>query len=128
MTEEERGKLHELEREIRYRMDRLYHVEAEDETAGAAARLAARELFERRRSDAVLDDERLLAAGAAEACCQYLLMTQAQEGGVTRFQAGDVAYSVTGGSPEQAMLGRDRLMAQAACLLRDPASFVFRGV
>lgn len=54
-----------------------------------AARLAAERLFARRRSDSVLTDECLLAAGEAEAYYQYLLLTEPQEGTVTSFKAGD---------------------------------------
>ena len=100
----------------------------EDVPADVAARLAAERLFARRRSDSVLTDECLLAAGEAEAYYKYLLLTEPQEGTVTSFKAGDVSYSTVGNAVERARQRRDLLAAQAGDLLRDPAEFVFRRV
>lgn len=90
MQRAEKEGLRALERELRYRMSRLHSLKAgEDVPADLAARLAAERLFARRRSDSVLTDECLLAAGEAEAYYQYLLLTELQEGTVTSFKAGD---------------------------------------
>lgn len=129
MQRAEKEGLRALERELRYRMSRLHSLKAgEDVPADLAARLAAERLFARRRSDSVLTDECLLAAGEAEAYYQYLLLTELQEGTVTSFKAGDVSYSTAGNAVERARQRRDLLAAQAGDLLRDPAEFVFRRV
>lgn len=129
MQRAEKEGLRALERELRYRMGRLHSLKAgEDAPADLAARLAAERLFARRRSDSALTDERLLAAGEAEAYYQYLLLTEPQEGAVTSFKAGDVSYSTAGNAAERARQRRDLLAAQAGDLLRDPAEFVFRRV
>ncbi len=129
MQRAEKEGLRALERELRYRMERLHSLKGgEDVPADLAARLAAERLFARRRSDSVLTDECLLAAGEAEAYYQYLLLTEPQEGTVTSFKAGDVSYSTVGNAVERARQRRDLLAAQAGDLLRDPAEFVFRRV
>lgn len=129
MSEQEMEKLRAFEREIGSRLNALYSIASGDEEAAAlAARLAAVGLYKMRRSDDALTDERLLAAGAAEAYYQYVIYCGTREDNVTDFTAGDVSYTLGAGAEGRARLHRDRMLVQVQGLLCDPEVFLFRRV
>lgn len=129
MSEQEMEKLRAFEQAIFTRLTGMYGIAPGDEEAVAlAARLAAVRLYEMRRSDDALADERMINAGSAEAYYQYVLYRGMREDNVTDFTAGDVSYTLGGRTEERARLYRDQLMAQARSLLCDSDDFWFRRV
>lgn len=129
MVQQDLDKLRAFERAICSRLNSLHEIEPGDEEAATlAARLSAVRIFELRRGDGALTDERLIQAGTAEAYYQYMMYCDLRTDGIKGFKAGDVSYTAGESPAERAGRYRDHVMTQVRDLLRDPTEFSFRRV